>query len=98
MLELAEHIIKTKRGKFDITAFDDRYETALAELVKAKIEGKRIEIPKRPQEEKVVDLMAALRQSAGVGAKASRSKARAPKARKGRTAKAKSTASRRKAS
>ena len=98
MLELAEHIIKTKRGKFDITKFDDRYETALADLVKAKIEGKRIEIPKRPKEEKVVDLMAALRQSAGVGSKASRSKARSPKARKERTAKAKSTASRRKAS
>jgi DNA end-binding protein Ku len=97
MLELAEHIIKTKRGKFDITTFDDRYEAALADLVKAKIEGKPIEVPKRPNEEKVVDLMAALRQSAGVGPKASRSKA-PPKARRGRAARAKSTAPRRKAS
>ena len=29
MLELAEHIIKTKRGTFDPTKFDDRYEAAL---------------------------------------------------------------------
>jgi DNA end-binding protein Ku len=77
MLELAEHIIKTKRGKFDISKFADRYETALADLVKAKIEGKRIEAPKRPKDEKVIDLMAALRKSAGAAAGKSR-KAPAP--------------------
>jgi DNA end-binding protein Ku len=65
MLELAEHIIDTKMGKFDITKFDDRYETALAELVKPKIEGKKIPRRKEPKEEKVIDLMAALRESAG---------------------------------
>jgi DNA end-binding protein Ku len=95
MLELAEHIIKTKKGKFDISKFDDRYEAALADLVKAKIEGKPIEAPKRPKEEKVVDLLAALRESAGVAARKSRkvpTKARAARARK-----AKSTTPRRKA-
>ncbi|ASY73264.1 Ku domain protein (plasmid) [Sinorhizobium fredii CCBAU 83666] len=70
MLELAEHIIKTKRGKFDPANFDDRYEAALAELVKAKLEGKKIEPRKEPKREKVVDLMEALRQSAGVAKKA----------------------------
>ncbi|APG94387.1 Ku protein [Sinorhizobium americanum] len=69
MLELAEHIIKTKRGKFDPAKFDDRYEAALAELVKAKLEGKKIEPRKEPKLEKVVDLMEALRQSAGVPVK-----------------------------
>ncbi len=70
MLDLAEHIIDTKMGSFDVTKFDDRYETALADLVKAKIEGKKIPRRKAPKEEKVVDLMAALRQSAGLkGAK-----------------------------
>lgn len=69
MLELAEHIIKTKKGKFDASKFDDRYESALADLVKAKLEGKKIEIRKEPKSEKVVDLMAALRQSAGLGKK-----------------------------
>lgn len=69
MLELAEHIIKTKRGKFDPSKFDDRYDAALAELVKAKLEGKKIEAPKAPERGKVVDLMEALRQSAGATSK-----------------------------
>lgn len=93
MLELAEHIIKTKKGKFDITKFDDRYEAALAELVKAKIEGKPIEAPKPRKEEKVVDLMAALRESAGLGAGKAASKA--PK--KSRASKTPGTPQRRKA-
>ncbi|GAA4133019.1 Ku protein [Aminobacter aganoensis] len=79
MLELAEHIIKTKKGKFDAAKFDDRYEAALAELVKAKLDGKKITAPKQPKPEKVIDLMAALRQSAGVAGKTSRKKARAPR-------------------
>jgi len=45
MLELAEHIIGTKKGSFDASTFDDRYEAAVAELVKAKIEGRSL--PKR---------------------------------------------------
>ena len=85
MLELAEHIIKTKRGKFDPSKFDDRYEAALADLVKAKLEGRKIEAPKEPKRDKVIDLMAALRESAGAGPKkrsaSSRRKAR-PKAAK----------------
>lgn len=66
MLELAEHIIKTKRGKFDPRDFDDRYEAALAELVKAKIEGRTIRPRKESGPEEVVDLMAALRESAAM--------------------------------
>ena len=66
MLELAEHIIRTKTGKFDHTKFDDRYEAALAELVKAKADGKKITPRKEPKREKVVDLMQVLRESAGM--------------------------------
>lgn len=69
MLELARHIIKTKAGQFDPADFEDRYEAALADLVKAKLDGKPI-TPRKPQrEDKVVDLMAALRESAGLGGK-----------------------------
>lgn len=64
MLELAEHIIKTKLGDFDPQAFDDRYEAALADLVKAKLEGRAPPRRKEVPREKVVDLMAALRESA----------------------------------
>ncbi len=66
MLDLAKHIISTKKGKFDPSSFDDRYEDALAELVKAKVEGRPIVKPTEPKRDKVVDLMAALRESAGV--------------------------------
>src|SRR5690606_40054189 len=64
MLDLAKHIIETKSGKFDPATFDDRYDAALAELVKAKAEGREIKLPKREPEGKVIDLMAALRESA----------------------------------
>ncbi|MET0748084.1 MAG: Ku protein [Rhizobium sp.] len=66
MLELASHIIDTKKGRFDPSAFDDRYEEALVELVKAKVEGKPLPKAKPVKDEKVVDLMQALRESAGM--------------------------------
>ena len=64
MLELAEHIIKTKRGTFDPKTFDDRYENAVAEMVRAKIEGRPMKVQPKPASTKVVDLMEALRLSA----------------------------------
>lgn len=69
MLELAEHIIKTKKGKFDPSKYEDRYEAALAELVQAKIEGCKIVPPEEPKTDNVIDLMAALRESAGAAKK-----------------------------
>jgi DNA end-binding protein Ku len=66
MLDLAKHIISTKSGMFDAQAFDDRYEAAVTALIKAKLEGRKIQIRKERKPEKVVDLMEALRQSAGV--------------------------------
>lgn len=80
MLDLAKHIIETKAGTFDPSTFDDRYDAALADLVKAKLEGKTIEKPKREAKGKVIDLMEALRQSAGRKAPAKRkAKTQAPK-------------------
>jgi len=68
MLDLAIHIIKTKQGAFDPRAFHDRYEGALADLVKLKLEGKPV--PKRAPApaETTVNLMQALRESAGASA------------------------------
>ncbi|RFZ88402.1 Ku protein [Shinella sp. WSJ-2] len=74
MLELAEHIIKTKSGRFDPKKFDDRYDAALAEVVKAKIEGRKIKPVKPKAEGKVIDLMEALRQSAAKDGKPARGK------------------------
>ncbi|MGO7446485.1 Ku protein [Rhizobium ruizarguesonis] len=66
MLDLAKHIISTKKGEFDPATFDDRYEAALADLVKAKLEGKSLPKPKKVQVSKPNDLLAALRESAGM--------------------------------
>ncbi|WP_416065437.1 Ku protein [Rhizobium sp. ZK1] len=79
MLDLAGHIIATKEGRFDPSEYHDRYEAALVELVKAKIEGRAPPKRKREPERKVVDLMEALRQSAKMGGKAP---AKKPAARK----------------
>jgi len=80
MLELAEHIINTKKGRFDPKGFDDRYDAALAEVVKAKIEGRKIKPAKPKAESKVVDLMEALRQSAGKSEQLAKRKAKKPAA------------------
>lgn len=69
MLDLAKHIIETKSGEFDPRDFDDRYDTAVAELVRAKIEGRKIKAPKPPEETKVTSLMDALRESAKASGK-----------------------------
>jgi len=66
MLDLAKHIIGTKKGDFDPASFDDRYEAALEELVKAKIEGKSVPKRKKVEVSKPNDLLAALRESAGM--------------------------------
>lgn len=86
MLDLAKHIIATKRGKFDPKKFDDRYEAALAELVKAKAEGKPLPTVKERKSAKVIDLMEALRQSAGAKGKTTARKKAAKTKAKGKAA------------
>lgn len=65
MLELASHIIEKRAGAFDPADYSDRYNDALAELVKAKIEGRKIEKPPQRKEDNIIDLKEALRRSAG---------------------------------
>ena len=97
MLDLAVHIIKTKQGAFDPRAFEDRYEDALAELVKLKLEGKAI--PKHaPRSEPTVNLMQALRESAAAGGRPSGKTAAKKRTGRRAAAKGKPAAPRRKAS
>ena len=63
MLELAMHIVETKRGKFEPLKFEDEYEDALQELLKKKQKGEKIERAKEPARSNVINLMDALRQS-----------------------------------
>jgi DNA end-binding protein Ku len=63
MLDLAMHIVNTKRGKFRPERFEDHYEEALKELLKKKQSGQKIEAPNEPTGSNVVNLMEALRKS-----------------------------------
>ncbi|WP_216332173.1 Ku protein [Rhizobium sp. X9] len=65
MLELAGHIIKTRAGTFNPADYSDRYNDALAELVKAKIEGREIAKQAPRGQDNIIDLKEALRRSAG---------------------------------
>jgi DNA end-binding protein Ku len=68
MLELASHIVETKRGKFDPKKFEDHYEDALKVLLSKKKKGEKIQPPKEAAASNVVDLMEALREkSVGAG-------------------------------
>ena len=63
MLDLAIHIVETKKGKFEPQRFEDQYEDALKDLIRKKQKGEKIERPKEPQRSNVVDLMDALKKS-----------------------------------
>jgi DNA end-binding protein Ku len=63
MLDLAVHIVNTKKGEFQPEKFEDRYEDALKEIIRKKQKGEKIERPKEPAHGKVINLMDALRQS-----------------------------------
>lgn len=77
MLDLAEHIIDRKAGDFDPAGFEDRYEAALEDLVKAKIEGRAIRPARPPRETRSQDLLPALRDSAGDAAPGRKARAKA---------------------
>lgn len=66
-LDLAESLIAKRSAKLDLGKFEDGYETAVKELVDAKL--KHLPVPKdeapRPSSGKVVNLMDALRKSLG---------------------------------
>lgn len=98
MLELATHIVQSKAGHFKPDKFEDHYETALRDLIKRKQEGKPIEKAKEREPAKVIDLMEALRKSAGKDAPARRSSRRTASHRRTTKKASRSTARHRKAS
>lgn len=76
MLQIAEKIIEQQDAKFDPSRFKDRYEDALRELIAKKKKGQPV-VSEAPDadEEKVVDLMEALKKSLKGGGGPSRDKA-----------------------
>jgi DNA end-binding protein Ku len=85
MLDLALHIVNTKRAEFNPEAFEDQYEDALKTLIEKKAKGEKIEPAKERPAPRVVNLMDALRASVDVEKK----KAPAPSIRARRPAKRK---------
>src|ERR1041384_2705584 len=78
MVKLAEHIIESKRGHFDPSKSEDRYEDALRALIKAKRAGKDPPAPPEPRPSNVINLMDALRRSVKGGGAAKSGHARSP--------------------
>jgi len=66
MLDLALHIVNTKRADFNPEAFEDQYEDALKTLIEQKAKGEKIEPAKERPAPRVVNLMDALRASVDV--------------------------------
>jgi DNA end-binding protein Ku len=69
MVQLAEHILESKHGHFDPSKFEDRYEDALRDLIKAKKAGKAPPSSPSPKPSNVINLMDALRRSVKGGDK-----------------------------
>ena len=63
MLDLAVHILKSKKAHFDPDQFEDRYEDALVALIKAKHAGKPIPKLEEAKPSNVINLMDALKRS-----------------------------------
>ena len=76
MLAIAEKIIEQQEAKFDPTGFKDRYEDALRDLINRKKKGETLVSAEKPaDEDKVVDLMEALKKSLEGGGGPAREKA-----------------------
>jgi DNA end-binding protein Ku len=65
MKDLAGHIVESKASHFDPSSFQDHYETALVEMLRAKQAGRVIQAPKPQESPRVINLMDALRASIG---------------------------------
>jgi len=68
MLQIAEKIVEQQSGDFDPSEFRDRYEDALRALIEDKRKGRPVKPQKPANDDKVVDLMAALKKSLEGGA------------------------------
>jgi DNA end-binding protein Ku len=97
MIDLAAHIVETKAGHFKPEEFDDRYESALRDLIARKSKGEKITPAKPSRPSPVHDLMDALRASIDNERPRGRAPARRAAAHRGAPKKAARTAARRRA-
>jgi DNA end-binding protein Ku len=65
MIEIATKIIEQQEGPFEPDKFEDRYETALRDLIARKEKGEKIVTAAPVEDDNVIDLMEALKKSLG---------------------------------
>ncbi len=89
MVDLAVQLVDRQTGRYDPADLEDRYETRLREMLDAKVKGEAVAdveaVDRAP--DNVVDIMAALRQSLGMGVQASAAASNGAAARKSKSAK-----------
>ncbi|MDD4569618.1 MAG: Ku protein [Tepidanaerobacteraceae bacterium] len=83
-VKMAIQLVSSLSTSFVPDKYTDDYRQAMIEIIRAKVEGEEISIP-APREEKVVDLMEALKASLELAEKEKKEKPKAPS--KGRTKK-----------
>jgi DNA end-binding protein Ku len=62
-LQMAESLINNLSSKFEPEKYKSDYREALLQVIHAKVENNQVEVPQAPQQEKVIDLMEALKAS-----------------------------------
>ena len=77
MLQLAEKLIEQKVTHFDPKNYEDRYETALMQMIREKLKGHKPIIAQAPERGNVINLMDALKASLGEAKPAAASKSKA---------------------
>ncbi|MGI8570964.1 MAG: Ku protein [Methylocella sp.] len=69
LLDLASHIIDTKKASFNPANFKDQYQEAVVDLIRSKRTGKPAQVPHAPRPGNVISLMDALRRKPWAGEK-----------------------------
>lgn len=77
-IKMAESLISNLSAPFEPSKYTDEYRQAMMDIIQAKIIGKEVEIPTKPEVGKVVDLMEALKASIALAKE--EKKAKNPKA------------------
>jgi DNA end-binding protein Ku len=81
MVDIARKIIEQQEGAFEPEKFEDRYETALRDLIRRKEKGEKLVTAEPVEEDNVIDLMEALKKSLKTKGRAMPAKAPGPKRR-----------------
>ncbi len=77
-VEMAKSLVENLSEPFDPSKYDDNYRKELLALIRAKAKGKELPEPQEAEEDEVIDLMAALRESVAQTQKKRKQPAKTP--------------------